>query len=119
MKVETKTGDSKVAAGEESVPDHYFYAICWRGTTCTVNVMCGKTDVEAMKHQLGALNVLRPKIAAIRRIFPDTPVAGEAEAEVDASSTSMAVDTVVSTDVVTEAVVESEVKTEEIKDEAK
>ena len=29
--------------------------------------MCGKVEIESMKHQLTALGVLRPKIAAIRR----------------------------------------------------
>ena len=29
--------------------------------------MCGKTEMDSIKHQLGALNVLRPKIKAIRR----------------------------------------------------
>ena len=46
---------------------HHFYAMCWRGVTRTINVMCGKVEIESMKHQLTALGVLRPKIAAIRR----------------------------------------------------
>ena len=29
--------------------------------------MCGKVEIESMKHQLTALGVLRPKIAAVRR----------------------------------------------------
>lgn len=35
--------------------------------------MCGKTETESIKHQLEALGVLRPKIAAIRRDFNDSP----------------------------------------------
>lgn len=54
---------------------HHFYAMCWRGVTRTMNVMCGKTEIESMKHQLSALGVLRPKIAAIRKeiVDPDAP----------------------------------------------
>lgn len=43
-----------------------------------MNVMCGKTEIVSMKHQLSALGVLRPKIAAIRREFPDASGEGEA-----------------------------------------
>ena len=51
----------------ERTGGHHFYAMCWRGVTRTINVMCGKVEIESMKHQLTALGVLRPKIAAIRR----------------------------------------------------
>lgn len=49
-----------------------------------MNVMCGKTEIESMKHQLSALGVLRPKIAAIRKemVDPDAPVV-EAEPAAD------------------------------------
>jgi hypothetical protein len=49
-----------------------------------MNVMCGKTEIESMKHQLSALGVLRPKIAAIRKemVDPEAPAA-EAEAVPD------------------------------------
>jgi hypothetical protein len=62
-----------------------------------MNVMCGKTEIESMKHQLSALGVLRPKIAAIRKemVDPEAP-AVEVEAE---------------------AVADGVVKTEEIADE--
>lgn len=42
---------------------HTLYAICWRGASRTLNVMCGKTEIESMKHQLTALGVFRPKIS--------------------------------------------------------
>jgi hypothetical protein len=48
--------------------------MCWRGVTRTINVMCGKVEIESMKHQLTALGVLRPKIAAIRREMVDGEV---------------------------------------------
>ena len=39
-----------------------FLAVCWRGNSRTVNVMCSKSDIDFMKHQLAALHVLRPKV---------------------------------------------------------
>ena len=50
-----------VAFGQEGqqYPEHYLNAICWRGNTRTLNVMCGKVEIESMKHQLAALRVLR------------------------------------------------------------
>ena len=50
-----------VAVGQEGqqYPEHYLNAICWRGNTRTLNVMCGKVEIESMKHQLAALRVLR------------------------------------------------------------
>ena len=50
------------AAKEETgldAPKHTFYAICWKGNARALNCMCGKIDIEFMKHQLEALNVLR------------------------------------------------------------
>ena len=73
---------------------HSFYAICWRGVTRTVNVMCGKTEIESMKHQLEALGVLRPKIAAIRRELIDgewVPVVTAEEAAVAAAAAAAVV----------------------------
>ena len=52
---------------------YFMHAICWRGQTRTMNVMCGKKEIDSMKHQLAALGVLRPKINATRR---DTPSSG-------------------------------------------
>lgn len=58
----------KSAAGSEEgekeatgldAPKHTFYAICWKGNARALNCMCGKIDIEFMKHQLEALNVLR------------------------------------------------------------
>ena len=43
----------------QQYPEHYLNAICWRGNTRTLNVMCGKVEIESMKHQLAALRVLR------------------------------------------------------------
>ena len=37
--------------------------------TRTINVMCGKTEMDSIKHQLESLSVYRPKIAAIRRDY--------------------------------------------------
>jgi len=62
------TSDSVVCAAapedESSCPSHRFHIICWRGYSRALNVMCGKVDLDSMKHQLSALGVLRPKIAA-------------------------------------------------------
>jgi hypothetical protein len=90
-----------------------------RGVTTTVNVMCGKTDVEAMKHQLEALNVLRPKIAAIRRIFPEDSVPfmtvkSDTMAVVPAVESTTAVES----SSVESTVVDSSVVTNEIKEES-
>jgi len=40
-------------------PVHRFHIICWRGYSRALNVMCGKVDLDRMKHQLSALGVLR------------------------------------------------------------
>jgi hypothetical protein len=37
----------------------HFYAVCWRGASRSINVMCGKLDIDRIKHQLEALRVLR------------------------------------------------------------
>ena len=34
-------------------PGHfYMHAICWRGQTRTINVMCGKKEIDILKHQV-------------------------------------------------------------------
>ena len=38
--------------------------VCFKGGTRALNVMCQKGDMESMKHMLGALGVLRPKMKA-------------------------------------------------------
>jgi len=43
-----------------------FHLVCWRGQSATLNVMCSKTEIESVKHQMDALKVLRPKISAKR-----------------------------------------------------
>jgi len=57
------TSDSVVCAAapedESSCPSHRFHIICWRGYSRALNVMCGKVDLDSMKHQLSALGVLR------------------------------------------------------------
>ncbi len=40
-------------------PQYEFHAVCWKGTSRTLNVMCGKVDIEFLKHQLAVLNVFR------------------------------------------------------------
>lgn len=73
--------------GGLNLTEHTSHAICWRGHSRTLNVMCGKTgktilnfdlnftlflnpnrnifiEISTIKHQLMSLNVLRPKIAA-------------------------------------------------------
>jgi hypothetical protein len=59
--------------------------------------MCGKVEIESMKHQLTALGVLRPKIAAIRREM----VEGEVPAVLPYDAT--AVDVTEKTETETEA----------------
>lgn len=57
------TSDSVVCAvapvDASSCPSHRFHIICWRGYSRALNVMCGKVDLDSMKHQLSALGVLR------------------------------------------------------------
>ena len=50
------------AAQEERVAKRPFYLVCFKGATRALNVMCGKNDMDSMKHQLQSLGVLRPKI---------------------------------------------------------
>lgn len=52
-----------VAPTDNSLP-HQLHCVCWRGKGRTMNVMCGKVEMELMKHQLKALRVLRPKVFA-------------------------------------------------------
>eukprot|EP01035_Chromulina_nebulosa_P018020 gene18020-23661_t len=51
-----------------------FHAICWKGNSRSVNVMCGKVEIEIMKHKLEALGLLRPKISAPKREITTVPV---------------------------------------------
>jgi hypothetical protein len=63
--------------------------------------MCGKVEIESMKHQLTALGVLRPKIAAIRREMVD----GEVPAVLlPYDATAVQVDVIEKTETETEAV---------------
>ena len=73
----SSSSSSSSSAGAAAAPlaasaanGYFMHAICWRGQTRTMNVMCGKKEIDSMKHQLAALGVLRPKINATRR---DTP----------------------------------------------
>mmetsp|Transcript_38864 Transcript_38864/g.39550 ORF Transcript_38864/g.39550 Transcript_38864/m.39550 type:complete len:88 (+) Transcript_38864:67-330(+) len=43
--------------------------VCWKCVGGSLNVMCPKIDIQAMKHQLEALGVLRPKIIA-PKLYP-------------------------------------------------
>lgn len=38
---------------------HTFHMVCWRGATRAINVMCNKTDIEAIRHQIESLGVMR------------------------------------------------------------
>lgn len=38
--------------------EHVFRMVCWRGTSRTVNVMCHKTDLDHITHQLQTLGIL-------------------------------------------------------------
>ena len=74
---DASSSSSSSSAGAAAAPlaasaanGYFMHAICWRGQTRTMNVMCGKKEIDSMKHQLAALGVLRPKINATRR---DTP----------------------------------------------
>eukprot|EP01038_Epipyxis_sp_PR26KG_P012391 gene12391-16619_t len=67
IKADRNDKDLQSSNDLKSVPSHEFYVICWKGYQKTLNVMCGKTDIEDMKHQLEALKVLRPKIISTVR----------------------------------------------------
>lgn len=43
------------------------HCVCWRGKGRTMNVMCGKKEMELMQHELKSLRVLRPKIFADKK----------------------------------------------------
>ncbi len=60
---------------------HNFYAICWKGNTRAINVMCGKVEIDSIKHQMEALKVLRPKIVAVRAETANSAAAVEETAE--------------------------------------
>jgi hypothetical protein len=81
------------APGAVASHAHNYYAICWRGNSRTVNVMCGRREVDAMKHSLDALGVLRDKVSAPKRIPPPGEASqakptdsGEAESKEDAEA---------------------------------
>jgi 16S rRNA C967 or C1407 C5-methylase (RsmB/RsmF family) len=59
---------NNINGSKANTEDLIFHCVCWRGHTRTINVMCGKTEIEFMKHQLASLQVLRPKISAERNI---------------------------------------------------
>lgn len=84
------------------VGDHCIYAICWRGNTRTLNVMCKSTgnadprvgcmpalifftchfaEIEAMRHQLSCLRVLRPRINVPKRPVDQISAAQQAVAD--------------------------------------
>lgn len=48
-----------IDASSSCSPHHRFHIICWRGYSRALNVMCGKVNLDSMKHQLSALGVLR------------------------------------------------------------
>ena len=56
--------DIVASSSTENTIPHQLHCVCWRGKGRTMNVMCGKTEMELMKHQLKALRVLRPKVFA-------------------------------------------------------
>lgn len=66
--------------GEAVAP---FYAVCYRSKSRSLNIMCGKKEVEAIRHQLASLRVLRTKIASTVVAYKSTNEAkdGEEEAE--------------------------------------
>ena len=84
---------SSLDGGEGEIVGHAFYVVCWRGSGRSVNVMCGKVDIERIKHQLEALSVFRPKVMAT------TPV----QSGSTASTTSLKL-TELATDMTVEAV---------------
>ncbi len=81
-KEEIKLGSSSGSKGPRE-GNHQFHAICWKGTSKTINVMCSRIDIDFMKHQLQVLNVLRPKIA-VKRDEVATSVEASAETTVPA-----------------------------------
>jgi hypothetical protein len=50
---------SHTAETEDTSRPYEFYATCWGGGMNTINVMCGKVEIQRMKHQLEALHVFR------------------------------------------------------------
>ena len=61
--LDTEGTPSTTSNTDNSLP-HQLHCVCWRGKGRTMNVMCGKTEMELMKHQLQSLRVLRPKVFA-------------------------------------------------------
>lgn len=77
-KEEIKLGSTNVSKGPRE-GNYQFHAICWKGTSKTINVMCSRIDIDFMKHQLQVLNVLRPKIAVKREDAATANTEGAAE----------------------------------------
>ena len=50
---------------DNSSLEHCIYCVCWRGQTRTLNVMCGKTEINSMIHQMQALKVLRYAVQSL------------------------------------------------------
>lgn len=79
QKSEENTEESGETAEIDSVPregNFVFHILAVKNNSrTTLNVMCGKTDVDNMKHQLMALSVYRPKISNPRPPAPAAPAA--------------------------------------------
>eukprot|EP01041_Mallomonas_annulata_P002951 gene2951-5796_t len=84
----SKDGDDE--GSKAKMMSHRFFAIGWRSTGKTLNMMCSKTDIQSMKHQLEALGSLRPKIAAPKPIM-SYPVA-ESSSTTSTSTSSNAIE---------------------------
>ena len=56
---ESATATAVVTVAPKVTSAHTFYAICWKGNSRAINVMCGKIEIDSIKHQLAALKVLR------------------------------------------------------------
>jgi hypothetical protein len=50
---------SSIAAQVPREGNYVFYAVCWKGNSPSINVMCGKVELDSMKHALKVLNVYR------------------------------------------------------------
>jgi hypothetical protein len=50
---------SSTAAEVPRQGNYVFYAVCWKGNSPSINVMCGKVELDSMKHALKVLNVYR------------------------------------------------------------
>jgi hypothetical protein len=60
--------EKEVSLGEQGPREgrFEFHTVVWKGTSRTVNVMCGRVEIDTMKHQLAVLGVLRAKVMVKR-----------------------------------------------------